>query len=545
MMNFVMSNNGQKTKSKIIMKRNHLLASLLIGATTVASSFAQLTYNCEGCLPLADRPVVNLSTLDANADGNFDHLHTILTCDKMWILDQKMSVPANGTLTILPGVVVKALYLGEFNSAALIVPRDAKIYANGSECCPIIFTSIDDNLDGTYPIETKERWGGIILLGRAHNTVGQGEFNPENGAFVIGGSGSAGIGFIEGVPATDPRNVYGAALASGETFNNDDNSGSLSYFSIRHGGSELGTANEINGLTLGSVGRATSIRNIEIVSNGDDGIEFFGGTVDLKYVRIMYVEDDYLDWDQGYTGRIQHALLVKRSPIALPDSTKQGDHGMECDGDDGTLFVRNWLSHPILSNITILGNGNSGDMGFELKERTQGEIYNAVVSNFVTGIRYAAGVDVTIKNSTFVNVPTLTSGTPVQALDGTVISVPTLAGFTSTNWANNWDAVPAAIGIGAAFDVKNAVEDPAEITAGYYPADYYNWFDAVTYRGAFDPAKEAWWGMTNCPNAQGANEFRESVSSKNIPEDNNFDGVVNAADLSNVNGRYNKTNDQP
>lgn len=514
----------------------------MIGALTAATSFAQMAYNCEGCLPLAERQTVLLSSL-ADANGNLSTPSTILTCDKTYILDTKIYVPAGGTLTILPGVVVKAQYLGDLNSTALIVPRDAKIYANGSECCPIIFTSVDDNLDGSYPIYTKERWGGIIILGRAHNTVAQGENNPENSVFVIGGSGSAGIGYIEGVPASDARNVYGAALAQGETFDNNDNSGSMSYVSIRHGGSELGLTNEINGLTLGSVGRGTTLRNIEIVSNGDDGIEFFGGTVDLKYARIMYCEDDYLDWDQGYTGRIQHVIGVKR-PDTAPGAVKLGDHGIEADGDDGTGFARGWLSSPIVSNVTMIGNANSGDNALELKERTEGEIYNSLFANYATGIRFTNGSanGVIIKNTTFVNVPTLLSGTAVPALDASVTGVASLAGFTSTNWTSNWDAVPAASA--GTFNFATAVEDAAEVAAGRYPANYYDWFDATTYQGAFKPNTQVWWSMNNCPAAQGANEFRESISSINVPTDLNGDGVTNSSDLAILLTKYNLQNNQ-
>lgn len=522
------------------MKNKNLFASLVIGALATASSFAQ-AYNCEGCLPLADRDTVLLSSI-ADANGNLTAAHSIWTCDKLYILDRKIYVPANGTLTIMPGVVVKADYLGDLNSSALIVPRDAKIYASGSECCPIIFTSVSDPLDGTYPIYTKERWGGIIILGRAHNTVARGELGPENPNFVTGGP-VQGLGAIEGIDAADARHYYGVEAGA---FNNDDNSGILNYVSIRHGGSELGLTNEINGLTLGSVGRGTTLRNIEVISNGDDGIEFFGGTVDLKYARVLYCEDDYLDWDQGYTGRIQHVIAVTR-PATAPGAVGLGDNGIEADGDDGIAYVRPWLSDPIVSNLTMIGR--TTDVALELKERTEGEIYNSIFANFATGVKYTASstAGVVVKNNTFVNNIANVSGTPVVGLEPTAPAnnntfVASLSGFTSTNWSSIWDAVP--VSTGSTFNFATAVEDAAQIAAGRLPANYYDWFDATTYQGAYKPGTQVWWSMINCPNAQGANEFDESFSSISAPSDLNNDGVTNSGDLSVLLGRYNKANNE-
>ena len=515
-------------------KTNKLMAGVLMALISVAGINAQTPYSCDGCVDLAERDTVYLSSL-ADANGNLTAGHTLLTCNNLYILDRKIYVSAGDTLTILPGVVVKATYNGELNSTALIVTRDAKIFAEGSECCPIIFTTVEDPLDGTFPIYTKERWGGIIILGRAHNTIAINELNPEAPEFTIGAT-TAGVGFIEGVDAGDPRHYYGSEIDLGEPFNNEDNSGTLRYVSIRHGGSELGTANEINGLTLGSVGSGTTLEYIEVVSNGDDGIEFFGGAANVKHVRVLYCEDDYIDYDQGFTGKIQYVLGVQR-PAAAPGATALGDNGFECDGDDGDDFVRLWLSDPTISNATIIGNDgpSSGDNALELKERTKGKIYNSIFVKFNKGINLANPSEdtVIIRNCTFVNMNTDISGTFVTGFDPSQASwnnsfVDSVAGMTANVWDEIWDALPTVTG--SAYDV-NADDD---------------WFDAVNYRGAYKPGtSNPWWGMKYCPGVSSVRaDAGENLSSYFAITDLNGDGITNAADLGILIGNYGLRNDE-
>lgn len=503
--------------------RNKLFAAVLLAVASYGSGIAQ-SYSCATCPELDERNVINLSTM-LDAQGNLLNNHTILTCENMYIMDERVYVNNGQTLTILPGTVIKAEYEADPEETnALIVTRGGKIYAEGSECAPIIFTSVEDPLDGTYSVLNKERWGGIIILGKAQNNVAAGELNPENPNFVTGGT-AIGLGNMEGLVGSDPRHWYGME-GGAANFINNDNSGVLKYVSIRHGGSELGVNNEINALTLGSVGSGTVIRFIEVVSNGDDGIEFFGGTVDLKYAKIMYCEDDYLDWDQGYSGRIQFVIGVQ-----LPGTTAYGDNGLECDGDDGDDYARPFLSSPIISNVTILGNdqGTSGDRALELKERTQGEIYNSIFANFNTGINYVAGTQAVVENNTFVKVLNYASGiTP----DPSNVNVATLDGFdpdfTINNMtsANSYDAVPSG-GVVGVVNTKNVhAIDP--------------FFDAVDYRGAFDPTKGPWWNMDACsitgfvPRVDVA-----SQAAYPCPTDITKDGVTNATDLGEIIGQYN------
>ena len=140
---------------------------------------------------------------------------------------------------------------------------------------------------------------------------------------------------IEGIPADDTFGLYGGTDAT-------DILESFRYISIRHGGALIGEGNEINGLTLGGVGSGTVIDNIEVVANVDDGIEFFGGTVNASNLLVWAQGDDALDIDQAYSGTIDNAVVV------LGDFS---DHAFEIDGPEGSA-----TGSFTLQNATIIGN---------------------------------------------------------------------------------------------------------------------------------------------------------------------------------------------
>ena len=129
------------------------------------------------------------------------------------------------------------------------------------------------------------------------------------GKAPISGSGSAEAVQIEGIPASDVNGLFGGTDPA-------DNSGELTYISIRHGGANIGEGNEINGLTLGGVGSGTKVENIEIISNQDDGLEVFGGSVNIKNVIVWNAGDDQIDCDQAWTGTLDNfiACLLYTSP---------------------------------------------------------------------------------------------------------------------------------------------------------------------------------------------------------------------------------------
>ncbi len=275
-----------------------------------------------------------------------------LTADGIWELQGRVSVTEGATLTIEPGTIIKALPGTGANASTIIIARGAKIMAEGTADNPIIMTSIADNIKlgqkfGTnLTISDRALWGGLLILGNA------------KGSF----SGDSPENQIEGIPADDENGLYGGT-------DDADNSGVVNYISIRHGGALIGEGNEINGLTLGAVGSGTSISNIEVVGNLDDGIEFFGGAVNVSNAIVYGVGDDGLDIDQAYSGTITNSAVIG-GPIS--------DHGLEIDGGEGS-FPAGFT----MDNITLIGNlETEGGQYADLRDNAQGTISNVYATGF-------------------------------------------------------------------------------------------------------------------------------------------------------------------
>ena len=259
---------------------------------TFAAIAALVSTSCETTPPVEnkDKIITGLITED-----------TYWYADTAYEMAGKVVVEEGVTLFIEAGTVVKARDGQGSLSTALIIAQGGKIQATGTTEAPIVFTSIYDN--GTNLDETDMGlWGGIVVLGYAPI------------------SADAATALIEGLPANEPFAVYGGN-------NIHDNSGVLEYVSIRHAGTLLGDGNELNGLTLGGVGSATVIDNIEVVGNLDDGIEFFGGTVNASNLLVWAQGDDAFDIDQAYAGTISNFVNVEGS---------ESDHALEIDGPEGS-----------------------------------------------------------------------------------------------------------------------------------------------------------------------------------------------------------------
>jgi len=398
-------------KKKIFLS---LIVFAVVSALSITKSSAQvndLNNGAEcGCPSVSSRTTVDLATLGVALDAYQVEIqtNTTLTCDKIYTFDKKIFVGYGVTLTIEPGTVIKGAYIpAATHAAAIIVERGGKIVADGKPNCKIIFTGTNDPLDGTYPVTNVGDWGGLVICGFATNNLLRDYNMYIPGVNTKKGSKWNGVGYIEGADNTI-KTLWGAGdtitTASGQTvfiptsFNDNDNSGILRYVSVRHAGALLNgntAGNELNGISLYSVGRGTKIDYCETVSAADDNFELFGGTVDLKHCSVLYGDDDFYDYDLGWTGRMQFCFGIAGDSLTGLHST---DNGYECDADDdksSTTFDR---SHPMIYNTTLISNGhikptadNTGPAAIQAKELTEGTFVNNVFVNFRSGLHLATG----------------------------------------------------------------------------------------------------------------------------------------------------------
>ncbi len=269
-----------------------------------------------------------------------------LTCDKDYILRFSTYVTRGATLTIEPGTRIR----GDFETkGTLVVQPGARIEARGTALEPIVFTSASEQ-------PRPGDWGGVILLGEA-------PINLEDS------TGKKMLGRIEGVTSGGD---YGGD-------NPGDSSGVLSYVRIEYAGIELAPNNEINGLTFGGVGRGTVVDHVQVRHPADDCFEFFGGTVDAKYLVCQHPDDDAFDWDYGYQGRLQF-LLSQSDP-----RVSGGSNGFEGDNDPAGS-QNEPVSGPVIYNVTLCGKNrrleSQEHYGLLLRRGSQIRLRNALFMGF-------------------------------------------------------------------------------------------------------------------------------------------------------------------
>ena len=413
--------------------------------------------------------VVVTSNITANATW---------TKSNVYILDTKIYVTSGATLTIEAGTVVKGrAKANPVDATALVIARGGKINAQGTASSPIIFTAESDLLTGNLTQSDRGLWGGVVILGRARiNTT-------------------SGQGNVEGIPTTEPLGTYGGT-------DDDDNSGILRYAQIKHSGAIVAANVELNGLTMGAVGRGTTIEYIDIYAGNDDGYEWFGGTVNTKYLISSFNDDDNFDWDESFRGKGQFWFAIGASD--------KGNQAMEMDGgttpEDGTPYAI-----PELYNLTLIGSGssssNTNSNGLIFRDNTGGKFYNTIIHdyrNYAVRIetesaqsqdsakRLAAG-DLAIANSIFGTfgagtgntqlflAPNATSGGAAPSTNYTVEHI------TGTAQSNRVNTDPMLTGISRsrnkALDPRPATGSPALSGAKTPPSD--GFFAQTDYVGAF------------------------------------------------------------
>ncbi|WP_137904295.1 hypothetical protein [Chryseobacterium sp. 2VB] len=283
-------------------------------------------------------------------------------------MDGVVTVKNGVTLTIQPGTFIKAKPSTNYTpTGVLVIAKTGKINAAGTEAQPIIFTSyklLDGNEDTTA---APGDFGGVILLGDA----------PANTINTKTIEGLSGYDFYYG--GTNPSH----------------NAGILKYVRIEFAGYDYGGANsgnEINGLTLGGVGKGTTLDHIQVSYGKDDSFEFFGGNVNASNLVSFAAEDDNFDFDNGYTGTITCALaLADYNSTHSPSSSSPDSNGIELDNNaDGSYTTL--LTHPVINNLTIIGAKNSSkgvlyENGIHIRRHGRLTLNNAVVTGYPVGIK--------------------------------------------------------------------------------------------------------------------------------------------------------------
>jgi hypothetical protein len=268
-----------------------------------------------------------------------------------YLLDGWVYVKSGATLTIEPGTIIRG---SKANKGAIIVEKNAKIVAEGTATNPIVFTSNQDAGSRSYG-----DWGGIIILGEAQTN----KVDP----------------VIEGGPVS----TYGGS-------NDADTSGVLKYVRIEFPGVAFQPDKEINGLTMGGVGRGTTLDYIQVSFCGDDSYEWFGGTVNAKHLIAFRGWDDDFDTDYGYRGMVQYAVSLRDPAVADAGS---GSNSFESD-NDGQGSDATPVTQALFSNVSSFGplvtptttiNANY-KRAMHLRRNTKLNIYNAIFAGYPTGL---------------------------------------------------------------------------------------------------------------------------------------------------------------
>lgn len=307
---------------------------------------------------------------------------TILRKQNTYILKGLVYVVNNKTMTIEPGTVIKGSFSGS-DVAALIITRGSKIVAEGTPTEPIVFTSASPN-------PQSGDWGGIIICGKAPINT---SFNGTNGLYQVEG----------GIDNGNGDGLAGAGDAIAPIAVPTDNSGILKYVRIEYAGYAFQPDKEVNSLTLAAVGSGTTIENLQVTYAKDDAFEWFGGTVNCKYLIAYKTQDDDFDTDNGYSGKVQFGIVFRDSLIA--DISRS--EAFESDNNaSGTAISPQTTA--IFSNITAIGpratltnTGNALYRGAAHIRRNTGiSIYNSIIMGWPLGIE----IDATVGRSTMLNI---------------------------------------------------------------------------------------------------------------------------------------------
>jgi hypothetical protein len=392
-----------------------------------------------------------------------------LSSDTAYVLTGLYYVDSTFSITVQPGTVV----FGDTGSA-LIISRGGKIFAQGSKSSPVVFTS--NRAPGS---RQPGDWGGILVLGKAPlNKV-----EPAIEGGIIGGT----------YGGTDPN----------------DNSGVIRYTRIEFAGYRFQLNNETNGLTMGGVGAGTEIHHVQVSYGNDDGFEWFGGTVNAKYLVVFGGTDDEFDTDFGYAGKVQFAFGLRDPNYWDPTGES---NGFESDNDGSATSTDVPYTSVTFSNITLVGpertdalvgnlpGGNKFQYSALLRRSTKQSLYNSVLAGYPWGFRIRDVNTIAFGNNDSLQVRNVSVAASKSPTNGTSVhdsaQWPGVTAWFNTPAYSNIGSTPrnpSAVKLTDMSNLNNPNPVPASGSELIGSASFTNprlgGLDVVTYRGAFDPTK--------------------------------------------------------
>lgn len=347
--------------------------------------------------------------LDANNfKGTIGDGEVVLEAGQLYKLTGKLIVGDGAKLTIEAGAKIEATPVQEGEDIRFIaVSQGGQIFVNGTATNPVVMTATE---------KTPGKWGGLVICGKA----------PIN----KGVTASAEVSEL----------TYGGTAST-------DNSGSIKYLRIEYSGFAYNSEKEFNGLSLFGVGSGTTIEYVQVHEGSDDGFEFFGGTVNTKYLVSTSNEDDSFDWTEGWNGTNENWY----AKLGLG----RGNRGIEADNNSNNHLATP-IANPTIKNVTLIGLGDQGSESQALKLRvgTKGSFDNLVLSNFLVGfdvqhdesVGYVANGSLKATNVKFDNVPTKAKGKDTAGENANVDAIYTEnanatgagSGTSTPTWAQGW-----------------------------------------------------------------------------------------------------------
>ena len=428
--------------------KNSIFSTLLLAGVLTAGMSMTSCSNEDEVINSVDtraaRSITVSGVINTNTTWNYDEV----------TLNGKVYVTGGATLTIPAGTKI----IGKYNAdpaqaSALIITRDGMIDARGTASNPIVMTAESGH-------QTPGGWGGLVILGDA--PINQTETQ-----------------YIEGIEqASVPAGVdvsYGGS-------NDNDNSGTIQYVRVEYAGANIAQDNELNAFTFGGVGAGTTFDHCQAYYGEDDGFEFFGGTVNGKYLVSTSTHDDAFDFDFGYRGKLQFLVATVDASGTL--FTKD-PNGIECDNEGDAPYASTPYTHPTISNLTVVGTSNG---------LVAGSANESITNGLKSAANFRRNCQFTLVNSILYGYPT---GILCETSNSNVFKNNIVDGVSAnysgiTPDATNLNREPAAIGLNVPWgNYKSAAlvsaRVPASTGANFAGLDM-SFFDNTTYRGAVSSA---------------------------------------------------------